>query len=191
NPAEQYYVLAGLADANGNPRDPVDSVDGFFNDGEYFKHIEVGWFGSWESRFDDNIHLTYWHADERTEAGVPDGWGAQFSFSRKLQERWLPFLRIGYADGGGAPLERSVSTGFAYTPTDGDSAFGLGINWGRANRASFATATDDQYTLEAYYRFQLFQRLAITPDLQLIKHPALNPEQDLIWIAGLRARLVF
>jgi porin len=82
----------------------VDSVDGFFNDGEYFKHIEVGWFGSWESRFDDNIHLTYWHADERTEAGVPDGWGVQFSFSRKLGERWLPFLRIGYADGGGPPL---------------------------------------------------------------------------------------
>jgi porin len=77
NPAEQYYVLAGLADANGNPRDPVDSVDGFFNDGEYFKHTEVGWFGSWESRLDDNIHLTYWHADERTEADVPDGWGCR------------------------------------------------------------------------------------------------------------------
>jgi len=101
NPAEHYYVLAGLADANGNPRDLMDSFDGFFNDGEYFKHIEAGWYGSWESRFEDNIHLTYWHADECTEAVVPDGWGVQFSFSRKLGERWLPFLRIGYADGGG------------------------------------------------------------------------------------------
>ena len=169
----------------------MDSVDGFFNDGEYFKHIEVGWFGSWESRFEDNIHLTYWRADERAAAGVPDGWGVQVSVSRKLDERWLPFLRIGYADGGGAPLERSVSTGFAYYPADGDSVFGLGINWGRANRASFGAATDDQYTLEAYYRFQLFERLAITPDLQLILQPAMNPKQDLIWIAGLRARLTF
>jgi porin len=191
NPAEHYYVLAGLADANGNPRDPVDSVDGFFSDGEYFKHIEVGWFGSWESRFEDNIHLTYWRADERAAAGVPDGWGLQVSVSRKLDERWLPFLRIGYADGGGAPLERSVGTGFAYYPADGDSVFGLGINWGRANRASFGAATDDQYTLEAYYRFQLFERLAITPDLQLILQPAMNPKQDLIWIAELRARLTF
>jgi porin len=40
NPAEHFYVLAGLADANGSPRDPLDSVDGFFSDGEYFKHIE-------------------------------------------------------------------------------------------------------------------------------------------------------
>jgi hypothetical protein len=65
------------------------------------------------------------------------------------------------------------------------------LHWGRPNRASFGTASDDQYTLEAYYRFQPFQRLAITPDLQLIKNPPLNPADDLIWIAGLRARLVF
>jgi porin len=191
NPVEHYYLLAGLADANGNPRDPVDSVDGFFNNGEYFKHIEVGWFGSWESRFDDNIHLTYWHADERTEAGVPDGWGAQFSFSRKLQERWLPFLRIGYAAGAGSPLDRSVSTGFAYSPSSDGSVFGLGINWGRPNRDIFGASTDNQYTLEVYYRFQLFEHLAITPDLQLVQQPAQNPEQDFIWIAGLRARLTF
>jgi porin len=191
NPAEHYYVLAGLADANGNPRDPLDSVDGFFSDGEYFKHIEAGWYGSWDSRFDDNIHLTYWHADERTAAGVPDGWGLQVSVSRKLDERWLPFLRVGYADGGGAPLDRSVSTGFAYYPIGNGSVFGLGINWGRPNRASFGASTDDQYTLEAYYRFQIFERLVITPGLQLIKQPAQNPDQDLVWIAGVRARVTF
>jgi porin len=191
NPAEHYYVLAGLADANGNPRDPMESVDGFFSDGEYFEHIEAGWFGSWESRFDDNSHLTYWHADERTAAGGPDGWGLQVSGSRKLDERWLPFLRIGYADGGGAPLDRSFSTGFAYYTSGDDSVFGVGINWGRPNRDSFGAATHDQYTLEAYHRFQVLERLAITPDLQLIKHPVQNPDHDLVWIAGLRARLTF
>ena len=65
-------------------------------------------------------------------------------------------------------MERSVSTGFAYNPASNGSVFGLGINWGRPNRDSFGAATDDQYTLEAYYRFQLFEHLAITPDLQLI-----------------------
>jgi len=34
-------------------------------------------------------------------------------------------------------------------------------------------------------------RLAITPDIQLIKNPASNPADDLIWVAGLRARLSF
>ena len=69
----------------------------------------------------DNIHLTFWQADERTDAGVPDGWGAQFSFSGGLRKRWLPFLRIGYANGSGAALDRSLSTGFAYDAPGRDS----------------------------------------------------------------------
>ena len=191
NPAPHYYVLAGLADANGDPHDPAGSIDSFFDDGEYFRHVEAGWYGTWESRFDDNIHLTLWQADERTEAGIPDGWGAAFSFSRKLDERWLPFLRIGYADGGGAPLERSVSTGFAFCPPDGKGVLGLGLNWGRPNKSTFGTDADDQYTVEAYYRLQLAKQLAVTPDIQLIKDPALNPDSSFMWVAGLRARLSF
>jgi porin len=60
-----------------------------------------------------------------------------------------------------------------------------------SSRSAEGSATEDQYTVEAYYRVQLYDRLAITPDLQLIKNPAANPDEDLIWIAGLRARLAF
>ena len=95
NPAAHFYILAGLADANGNPRDPGRSVNDFFSGGDYFKHIEVGWFGDWDTRFEENIHLTLWHADERIEAGVPDGWGVQFSFNRRFGAHWVPFLRLG------------------------------------------------------------------------------------------------
>ena len=83
----------------------------------------------------------------------------------------------------------------AYDAPGRDTVFGLGVNWGRPHRSgsgtATATATEDQYTVEAYYRVQLFDRLAITPDLQVIKNPAANPDADLIWIAGLRARLAF
>jgi hypothetical protein len=33
--------------------------------------------------------------------------------------------------------------------------------------------------------------LAITPTLQLLIHPALSPDQNSIWVFGLRARLAF
>jgi porin len=36
---------------------------------------------------------------------------------------------------------------------------------------------------------QLTQELAITPDIQLLIDPALNPDEDSIWVFGLRARL--
>ena len=191
NPAEHYYILGGLADANGDPSDPGESFDAFFSGGEYFKHVEIGWFGDWDTRFEENIHVTLWHADERKEAGIPDGWGMQFSFNRRFDTHWLPFLRVGYADGGGAPLERSVSTGFAYYPPEGKGVVGLGLNWGRPNKATFGTDAEDQYTAEFYYRLEVAEHLAITPDIQLIKDPALNPDSDFTWVAGLRARLAF
>jgi porin len=189
--ADHVYVLAGLADANGDPGDPWHSVDAFFDDGEAFKHIEMGWYDTWDTHIENNVHLTLWQVDERTEAGIADGWGAAFSYSRKIDERWLPFLRVGYGDGGGALLERSVSAGLARYTADGQGVFGLGLNWGRPNRELFGTDARDQHTIEAYYRLQLAEHLTITPDVQLLKDPALNPGESSVWVAGLRARLFF
>ncbi len=188
--AKNYYVLAGFADANGDPENPLDGFDTFFKDREYFKHIEFGWAGSWQKRFSDNIHLTLWQVDERQDAGISDGWGATFSFSRELGH-WLPFLRIGYGDGGGAILDRSISTGFAYATKDDSRRFGLGLNWGQPNDELYGETSKDQYTIESYYRMQLLKHLQVTPNIQLLLNPVLNPQEDKVWVFGLRARLAF
>lgn len=187
---DHYYVLAGLADANGDPGQPLDGFDSFFKEREYFKHIELGWIGSWEQRFNDNVHLTLWQVDERTQANVPDGWGTAFSFSREF-DNWLPFLRLGYGDGGGAILDRSISTGFAYSPKRKADRFALGVNWGRPNKEIYGTTDDDQYTIETYYRLQVLKHLQLSPDIQLLLNPAFNPDEDRVWIFSLRARLAF
>ncbi len=188
---DHLYALAGLADANGDPSTPGESLKSFFDQKEFFKHIEAGWVASLDKPFKDNIHLTAWQVDERKGAGVPDGWGAAFSFSRLIGGRWLPFLRVGYADGGGAVLERSVSAGLGYFFTQRSDVLGLGLNWGRPNEKTFGPGRDDQYTVEGFYRLQVSQHLAVTPDFQLLIHPALNPEEDLVWVLGLRARVSF
>lgn len=185
-----YYVLAGFADANGNPGKPLDGFDTFFKDREYFKHLEFGWAGSWENHFTDNIHLTLWQMDELEQADVPDGWGTAFSFSREFGH-WLPFLRMGYGDGGGAILDRSISTGFGYSARGGSDRLSLGLNWGRPNADIYSEANESQYTIESYYRMQVAKHLQVTPDIQLLLNPALNPQEDLVWVLGLRARLAF
>jgi porin len=48
---------------------------------------------------------------------------------------------------------------------------------------------DDYYTAELFYRFQFAQNFAITRDVQLILDPALNPDEDVLWVFGLRGRL--
>lgn len=63
----------------------------------------------------------------------------------------------------------------------------LGLNWGKPNQVSFEGA-DDQYTMELFWRYQLTKEVAVTPSVQYIKDPALNPEKDSLWVFGLRLR---
>ena len=190
-PMENFYIVAGIADANGDPTDIGDSVNSFFSKAEFFTHLEVGWISSWERRFSDNIHLTAWHVDEREQAQVSDGWGVAFSFSRLFADTWEPFFRAGYARDGGALWERSISVGLGYHTRKKSDVLGVGLNWSRPNEDTFGPGLDDQYTAEIYYRFQLLKILTITPDVQLLINPASNPEEDQVWIFGLRARLAF
>jgi len=49
----------------------------------------------------------------------------------------------------------------------------------------------DEYTIELLYRLNLLQRFTITPDVQVLFHPALNPGTDIVGVFGLQAWLVF
>jgi porin len=186
------YVLGGFANANGNPTEPGQDFDTFFTEGEYFKHVEVGWISSWETRQQDNVHLTFWQTSARTDAGVPSGWGAAFSASHLFADRWLPFLRAGWSDGGGGvPLEAAVAAGVGYYLRDRSDLLAVGANWGRPSSETYGSALRDEYSIELLYRLHLVKRFSITPDVQILFNPALNPNADVVAVFGLRGRLVF
>ncbi|WP_455203732.1 carbohydrate porin [Kaarinaea lacus] len=185
---EKIYIVGGLSDANADPTKPEDHFDTFFDDNDYFKHLELGWVSSFERRYFDNTHITVWQRDS-DNFGNPDGWGAAFSWAKFIGDRMMPFVRAGYSDGGGgALLEKMISGGIGIYRKSHD-LFGAGLSWGTPSEETFAPGLDDQYTAEIFYRFTFSQNLAITPDLQLIVDPALNPDESSIWIFGLRARL--
>ncbi len=192
---DSVYLLAGINDLNSDPTDPFQGFDTFFNDSEYFKYAELGW--SWsgkEQYYLDNIHLTMWHADEREEIGILDGWGGTLSYSQALDNKWSMFVRGGYAQDGGSLLQKSVSIGGGYAPagisTPGAGhQLGFGVNWGQPNEDLFGSELDDQYAMEVYYRLQITKEFSITPDVQLLINPALNPDENTVFVFGLRARL--
>lgn len=187
---DHIYVLAGIEDANGDPTDPLGSFESFFGEAEYFTHAEVGWMWSYDSRFSDNIHLTYWHAAARTKANVPEGWGLALSMSRMLKNHWEPFLRAGYADEGGTLLEGSVDVGLGYH-FDNNNQLTLGLSWGKPSKSTFGEELESQYTMELYYRLHLMKIFTLTPDIQLLFNPALNPDKNFIAVFGLRGRISF
>lgn len=51
--------------------------------------------------------------------------------------------------------------------------------------------TKDQFTFETYYRFQLTEHLAFTPDFQWIINPSLNPDKNNLTYFGFRGRATF
>lgn len=189
--SDHFYALAGIADANGEPDDPIGSVENLLDTGETFKHVEVGWYDTWDTRYSDNMLVSAWEIDDRGAASVEGGWGLAASVSRTLAEKWTPFLRAGYADGGAALLSRSVSAGTGYSLFEGRDTLGVGLNWGRAPDSGENVADRDQYSAEAFYRFEPVPGIQITPDLQYIVNPAYAPDHDTIWVGGLRVRLVF
>lgn len=187
--SKNIFVIGGLVDRNSDPTSPFDGLGTFFNDNEYFKSVEIGWTPSPDRLYLDNAHLTFWHADERKEAGEAGGWGFNASFTRHLGGEWLPFVRGGYASKGGSLMQKSVSAGFGYQPVPKGDLLGVGLNWGQPNEDTFGPRLRNQYTIEVFYRWQLTPRLAITPDLQLLLDPAIDFEQGQIWLLGVRIRM--
>ncbi len=83
-------------------------------------------------------------------------------------------------------MQSTFSTGLGLKRENSDVA-GVGFSWGKPSDG----ALREQFTSEVFYRFQLTQFLAITPDVQLIVDPALNPNIDVLALFGIRARAAF
>ncbi len=184
---KKVYLQAGIADANSDPTDPLEGFNSITNDSDFFKWVEIGFTPKQDKLYFDNVHVTFWHIDERTN-GTPDGWGINASWQQWINDKWLPFVRGGYTEESGSLLEKSVTAGVGYQPVPMRGLIGLGFNYGKPNQTSFEGA-DDQYTAELFWRYQLTKELAVTPSIQYIKDPALNENEDNLWAFGLRVRV--
>ena len=182
---DNLYVQGGLSDANGQPTHAGWNT--FLDDGEYFSYCEVGVTTSQDRIYLDNAHVTFWHVDPRQEAAVASGRGVALSAQRFICDKWLPFVRAGLADGDASLLQATVSAGIGRFNSVNHDLFGVGFNWGKPAAAGLR----DQFTSEIFHRFQLTESLAVTPDVQLIVNPALNPDEDVIGFFGIRLRAAF
>jgi porin len=180
--SEHVYVKGGLHNANGDSTDPSLDV---FGDWELFKNLEIGWTPDQGSLYLKNFHVGVWQVDEREEAGVPDDWGITANASWYFEgPRLMPFLRGGWASGDATLLDAEISAGVGRQVRDRD-LLGVGLSWG-----SPSDGVRDQWTGELFYRLQI-RNLAITPNVQIIVDPSRHPNNDLLVLGGLRARIVF
>ena len=180
---DDWVAGATIHDANGTGSEFKFLVDG----AEFFKQAYLSWSPDRAQRMDRAAHFTAWHADERTGPGIDDGWGLAVSANWLLDNGLMPFLRAGWADGTASRADASVVAGVLYRPQSGIGELGLALGWESLSDDSL----QDQKAAEVFFRWDATRNFSITPSLQVLFDPALNPRDDTILLGGIRARVNF
>ena len=186
-PHRLVYVAVGAANASND--DDNDLREKSLGNSEWFTVAEVGLTPWFEDLGAGHYRVTAWYTDAESGAGTSGGSGVSISCDQDLGPRMLAFLRYGYSDGELTATEQIVAGGMAFRRPFGknDDLAGIAAAWGRPSNDRL----DDQAVVEAFYRFQLTPAIEVTPDLQLIIEPTLAPEEDYVWVFGVRVRITF
>ena len=179
---DSWYVLGGINDANGLA---TDDLDFFAGGAEFYKYLHVGWSPSQGERYFRNVHVLAWHVDDREDAEIESAHGISLAANWTFDDCWMPYARLGFSRGSAPIYNESVTVGLIRKFLYRSDIIGLSVNHGSPPDDSLR----DQTTIEAFWRFQFSQGLAITPSVQLLLDPALNPNEDTIWVWSLRFRL--
>ena len=184
------YLKSGMFTSNSS--DTGSTVADFFSKNEHFYMLEAGLSdlaragtpiqarGPTDA---NNIHVTGWYRNATNVA--PRSYGFVFNANYKVGEQFLWFLRGGWSKDFLA--NGAVAGGFGWRPPHSESdLLGAGFGWTHPT----SDLLRSQYTAEAFYRFHVIPNFAITPDVQLVLYPSLNPRVNTIWVFSLRARLV-
>lgn len=131
-----------------------------------------------------------------------EGYGFGVSLDQQVTSEVTLFARYGYAHDAirDYAVEHAVSAGVQVAgslwqrPTDV-----LGLAWGvRILNNSYEESLEaggddasDEHQLELYYRYQVNDHLAVTPDLQYVVNPEGVDDQDDLFVFGMRGQLNF
>ena len=178
---DRFFAKGLITDANGS----LTEIEFFPGGSEFFTYGEIGWTPSRDERFLTNVHVGAWHVDERTDAHIPESHGVVVSANVTINDVFMPFVRAGWSDGEAPFYNKAVSGGFLYYFPRYRDLVGFAAAWNEPAVAGLS----DQTTLEAFYRYQFSDNIAITADAQLLLNPSLHPTEDQIAVFGLRARV--
>lgn len=191
-----FYVEGGVY--TNYSSDTGFTADEFFSEPEHFYHVEAGWSALARSGVPvqargpmdtNNFSVTLWQRDAQDFGDPnlrPGSEGIAFNANYLVLDNLMLFARGGWSEGW--VIDQNFTAGFGWRPpTENSDLFGFGFGWAQPASALLR----EQYTWEVFYRFMLTPNLALTPDLQLITDPALDPTEDELWVFSLRSRVTF
>ncbi|MFP6578602.1 MAG: carbohydrate porin [Myxococcota bacterium] len=134
-----------------------------------------------------HYRLTPWH----NHIDGKDGFGFGFNFDQQLgHEDVKAFFRFGFGDEDVTPVKTFVSGGVGWFSPFGreNDMLAIGVAW---SVASPGEGFRNETLVEVFYRYSIAPSLEISPDLQLVLHPAQNPSANVVWVPGIRLTVGF
>jgi porin len=189
-PRSNLMLRLGAHDANADVQE--SGFDTY--DGELFTIFEIGMDTGLLPRApggppQGHMHVSFWHQDKREDAGIDDGWGVAVAVVQRFGQ-FSPFLRYGYADveeDGPTPVKHMANAGLVIDGIFGDLQDRIGIGYTWSDPAD--TSLNKQDTIDAYYRMQLTPEIQIGPTFEAIFDPVRYPDEDSVYVWGVRARI--
>lgn len=164
---------------------------------DFFYGLEVGYNWVRAPGDFDHLHVNLFYADEPDENPRPSlpsesGWGFKVLGEKQIG-RFVGFGSYVYNTSKGGAFgftlaDHSATAGLAVLkPLGLRGEVGLGGSWAHPENDTL----DSQYGLEAYWKFLLLPSIWVTPGVQMIFEPTFNPQEDVITIGQIKARLFF
>jgi len=184
-PSKAFYATAGFGDANGNPDNRAADGVASFGRGKYFEAAEVGWSPDIPGLERGTYRFMGWHTAATNQH--KEGSGVALSVDQEIGDGIVPFLRLGYCPDDVFQTSVEASWGVATVrPFDrATDLAGIGATWGRP----VPTSTRDQFAMDLFYRLQVVEGIQISPDVELVFAPALQPGRSFVAVFGLRSRI--
>jgi porin len=161
-----------------------------FKEGEYIKALELAFVASQARHKTDMLQFTYWKTDRIDLTAREPGEGWVMTGTWKFAN-WSPFVKYGNSNGGGGTAsEEYAAAGFKLKPAF-DQTWSAGAAWSKPvpDLVNKPARRKDEYVFEVSYIYQVSKNFSLMPDIQYIKDPADNPQDNDSWILGLRAML--
>jgi porin len=138
--------------------------------------------------------LTPWH--NRTVNG--EGWGVGVNFDQEIYFKDLiSFFRFGYGEPEATPIEIFISAGLTWLKPFGrkHDMFGVGVAWSDSSPTPWTSKEphdpQSETLIEIFYRASILTWLSLTPDLQIVHHPATDRRHNIVYIPGIRLQASF
>lgn len=156
-------------------------------EGEY--SAEFGWTPEFAGIGEGIYRFMVSYTDEVTRAtgNLPSGWTYSLSCDQDIGERLGAFARYACSDDTFRAFDQRLAAGIQIKEPLGcaDDRIGFAGWWGDPSDP----ALRDEFGLEAFWSLQLTRGFALTPGIQVIFDPAVDPRHDVAFAAALRARI--